>query len=184
MEAIEAEDGSHASHGFKVGIGSIAVAGLYEQLFACDLEHLDASTLIKTWPVKEDLEGILDKVFSKPQMVDSALKESQAKYLSPNKLSRRLDLLREKWPGLKIQLQKQLVPAGELQKMLNMAGCPTQPEQIGLTRQQLKESYFLARVIRKRYTVLDMAAEAGFLAPCVDKLFAIDGFWQHKAGMY
>ena len=57
------------------------------------------------------------------------------------------------------------------------AGCPTTPEEIGLDRARLKASYAQARQIRSRYTIFDLAAEAGCLPACVESLFAPGGFW-------
>ena len=36
-------------------------------------------------------------------------------------------------------------------------------------------------MLRKRYTVLDLANEAGILDECVEELFAPDGFWARDA---
>ena len=58
-----------------------------------------------------------------------------------------------------------------------LAGCPTGPAEIGLDWPRLKASYALARTIRRRYTVLDLAVETGILAECVDELFAAAGYW-------
>lgn len=41
---------------------------------------------------------------------------------------------------------------------------------------RLKRSYYLARQIRRHYTVIDLAAETGMLANCVNDLFASDSF--------
>jgi glycerol-1-phosphate dehydrogenase [NAD(P)+] len=41
----------------------------------------------------------------------------------------------------------------------------------------LRESYWLARTIRSRYTVLDLAYETGVLDACVAELFAPGGAW-------
>jgi glycerol-1-phosphate dehydrogenase [NAD(P)+] len=54
---------------------------------------------------------------------------------------------------------------------------PGDPAEIGLTRPQLKASYALARHIRRRFTVLDLAAEASCFSECVDRVFAPGGFW-------
>jgi glycerol-1-phosphate dehydrogenase [NAD(P)+] len=61
--------------------------------------------------------------------------------------------------------------------MLAAAGCPTGPSELGLDRAAFKASYGRARMIRRRYTVLDLAAETGLLDECVDELFAPGGFW-------
>jgi hypothetical protein len=55
--------------------------------------------------------------------------------------------------------------------------CPTAPSAIGIDMARFKDSYMLARTIRSRYTVLDLASETGVLDACVDELFAPGGFW-------
>jgi glycerol-1-phosphate dehydrogenase [NAD(P)+] len=182
MEAVKDQYGNHASHGFKVGIGSIAASALYERLLAKNLDHLDIEGIRGSWPSIEALERILDQVFPNPKMVENAIKESRAKFSLPDDLAEWMELIREQWPSLKVKLEKQLMKAVELRERLQSAGCATKPEEIGLTRQQLKESYFLARSIRRRYTVLDMAAEAGLLTDCVEELFARRGFWHEDSG--
>ena len=69
------------------------------------------------------------------------------------------------------------MPAGQLREMLEEAGCPTSPEEIGLGWEDFKATYSRARMIRSRYTVLDLAAETGIFDECVEELFAPGGFW-------
>lgn len=46
-----------------------------------------------------------------------------------------------------------------------------------LSLEAFRETYYRARMIRRRYTLLDLATETGVLAHCVDELFASGGFW-------
>jgi glycerol-1-phosphate dehydrogenase [NAD(P)+] len=64
---------------------------------------------------------------------------------------------------------------------LGAAGCPTGPSEVGLRRSALKETYHSGQMIRRRYTVLDLATETGILGECVDELFAPGGFWADTA---
>lgn len=64
-----------------------------------------------------------------------------------------------------------------LRALLQAAGCPTEPAEIGVNVVQLRESYILARTIRSRYTVLDLVNETGILDACVNELFAPGGYW-------
>jgi hypothetical protein len=66
-------------------------------------------------------------------------------------------------------------------EMLQAAGCPTGPVEIGLSWEDFEATYLQARTIRKRYTILDLAFETGILEECVDELFASDGFWGRAA---
>jgi glycerol-1-phosphate dehydrogenase [NAD(P)+] len=61
--------------------------------------------------------------------------------------------------------------------MLSAAGAPTQPQQIGISRQRLRESYQQAYLIRRRFTVLDLAAQANVFEPCLDVIFSPAGPW-------
>ncbi|HEV2655839.1 MAG TPA: sn-glycerol-1-phosphate dehydrogenase, partial [Ktedonobacteraceae bacterium] len=49
MQAL-AHDAAPVSHGFKVGVGSIAIAALYELVLARDLTRLDSDALCRAWP--------------------------------------------------------------------------------------------------------------------------------------
>jgi len=65
--------------------------------------------------------------------------------------------------------------------MLQVAGCPTGPVEIGLRWEDFEATYLRARTIRKRYTVLDLAFETGILEECIGEEFAPDGFWGRAA---
>jgi glycerol-1-phosphate dehydrogenase [NAD(P)+] len=172
-----AYQGEPVSHGSKVGLGSIAVAALYEVLLERDFADLDIPARCAAWPSPQALEQAVRRSHADPQIAASAVAESLAKHPTPEQLAHRLALLRERWPALRERLKAQLVAAGQVRHMLQAAGCPGDPADIGLTRAQVKASYPVARQIRRRYTVLDLAVEAGCLAECVDQVFAPGGFW-------
>jgi len=56
--------------------------------------------------------------------------------------------------------------ADQLRDLLSAAGCPTDPADIGIDMASLRASYWLARTIRNRYTVLDLVYETGVLDAC------------------
>lgn len=164
-------------HGFKVGIGTVASAALYEQLLARDLTRLDVDSLCQRWPSREQIEQEIRASFDIPELVEKAVEESLAKYITSDQLRKRLTLLKKGWLLLHEKLTAQLKPALQVREQLRLAGCPTDPVEIGLELVQLRDSYFLARYIRRRYTVLDLAFETGLLEECVAALFKPGGFW-------
>ena len=176
MEAI-AFGRSEYPHGFKVGIGSLASAALYEQILAHDLTQLDIDTLCANWPSPTQLEQAVRATFKSPQMVEKAVEESLAKHLTPEQLRQRLTMLAVHWPSIREELAAQLKTASQLRQQLLQAGCPIRPEQLDLSLADMRASYFKARLIRRRYTILDLAFETGLLDQCVDNLFQPDGFW-------
>ena len=168
------------SHGFKVGVGSIAIAALFERVLERNIANLDVEAAKREWPSKEEVEERV-RAAHNPPLEENAVKQSFAKYIDADQLGERLEKLKELWPELSGKLREQLMPAGELRDMLKAAGCPTSPEEIGLSIEDFKATYRRAQMIRSRYTVLDVANEAGILDECVDELFAPGGFFAREA---
>jgi glycerol-1-phosphate dehydrogenase [NAD(P)+] len=177
----EGHEGTPLSHGFKVGVGSVAIAALYERILERDLSNLDIEAIRGSWPTQEEVEQAVRAAHTIPDLEEGAVEQTLAKYISADELAQRLELLQERWPGLREKVAEQLMPAEQIREMLKAAGCPTSPVEIGLDWEEFKATYSRAQTIRKRYTVLDLAFEAGILDECVDELFAPGGFWGRAA---
>jgi glycerol-1-phosphate dehydrogenase [NAD(P)+] len=165
------------SHGFKVGVGTISIAALYERILERDLSDLDVDAICNRWPDWEEMEKKVRAAYSTSKLEEAAVNETQAKHLDADGLRERLERLREVWPELRVKVEAQLIPADDLREQLQQAGCPTGPTEIGLSWEDFKATYRRAQMLRKRYTGRDLATETGILAECVDELFAPGGFW-------
>ena len=176
MEGLGHDRRPPLSHGFKVGLGTVAVAALYERLLERDLTALDVKALCRAWPGPEEAEAAVRAAHTTPGLAEAAVAETMAKHADAVTLGRRLELLADRWPVLRDRLATQLLPAERLREMLAAAGCPTSPSEIGLSWPAFRDSYHRARMIRRRYTALDLAAETGTLGELVDELFARGGF--------
>jgi glycerol-1-phosphate dehydrogenase [NAD(P)+] len=162
------------SHGFQVGIGTLAVARLYEQLLATPLERLDVERLAAAWPDEAaDVHRIV-ALFESPRLQRLAGQETRTKKPSSHLRRHHLSKLRGAWPALRTKLEKHLIPSAEIAEMLADAGAPTEPQEIGISPDRLRASYRLAFHIRRRYTVLDLAERAGVLDACVARLYGDD----------
>lgn len=170
-------NGDAPSHGFKVGIGTLAVATLYEHLLQQPIEQLDIDACCAAWPAIEQKEQRIRDLFRSYDFTEKAVEEVRAKYISPDELRAQLERLRASWPELKMALQRQLLPAAELKRMLKTAGAPTEPEEIGISRERLRESFEQAYYIRRRFTVLDLAIRTGHLKSGLEALFGPGGTW-------
>src|SRR6185312_15644125 len=67
------------------------------------------------------------------------------------------------WPQLREELKTMIVPADVMRQALMNAGGPTTARELGLDVDFYREAVIHAREIRKRYSALDLAADAGFL---------------------
>ncbi|MGO1667418.1 iron-containing alcohol dehydrogenase [Flaviflexus sp.] len=168
------------SHGFKVGVGTVASCAMWEVFLSMDVEDFDVekalSKVKSAEQVEADVRAILD-----PRIQDEAVKHSLGKRMEGDALVERIELLKEKWPTIKERCTEQLISAQEAMDMLKAAGAPHHPELIKVDWDRFRETHFKAQMIRPRYTVLDILTDLGILDEVVEKLFSPEGFWgQHQ----
>jgi glycerol-1-phosphate dehydrogenase [NAD(P)+] len=169
--------GREVSHGFKVGLGAVAAAAFYESLLQQDLAAMDVPTLVRARPSPQDMESEVRAAFSLAPMAKSAAEETLAKYGDAHRMQQRLHAVKSRWAEMRETLRAQLMPAAHLANLLTQAGCPTTPEALGLKRTDLRRDYNRARMLRTRYTALDLAYESGVFDRVADALFARGGYW-------
>jgi glycerol-1-phosphate dehydrogenase [NAD(P)+] len=164
--------GEAPSHGFKVGIATLAVTALYEELLRHPIERLDVERCCTAWPSLCAVEASVQGLFAGTEFTQRALEETRAKYVDAAALGRQLQTLKQIWPDLRARLQGQLLPLSDLRERLSRVGAPTDPEAIGLTRERVRASFLRAYHIRRRFTVLDLAIRTGLLEPALDALYS------------
>lgn len=182
MEGLGADRVPPLSHGEKVGIGSIAVAAFYERVLARDVRELDVDAAVARYPSADDLETSVRAAFASypASLRDAAVKQSLDKHADQATLRAHLADLQEAWGDLLPRLRAQLATPQEIAAWLEEAGGPATPEAIGLTRGRLRATYPQARMFRSRWTVLDLAFEAGWFDEIVAELFAPGGYWHAR----
>jgi glycerol-1-phosphate dehydrogenase [NAD(P)+] len=161
--------GQAPSHGFKVGIGTLAVTALYETFLEQPLENWSSHSA--GWPELSFWEKEIRQRFDSEQLISLALAETQAKQPSADILHAQLERLRSIWPDLRHLLRRQLLPLAEVKRLLQLAGAPAEPEEIGISRPRLRDSFWKAYFVRRRFTILDVVVRTGMLEICLDKIF-------------
>ena len=91
----------------------------------------------------------------------SCWREFQAKSLRAEDESLLERRLADCWDAVRASLSEAMVSADRLGTVLRRAGCPTTPEEIGLTPGFYASAVRNARFLRDRYTFLDLAAASG-----------------------
>lgn len=170
-------NGEHVSHGFQVSIGTLAVTAFYEQILKTPMEELNIEAVCKAWPTAEESDKKALEIFKGTDFPEIGLQETKAKYIDKNQLAEQLQLLVEKWPEMKTKLEKQLVPYKEAKARLKMVGAPIEPEEIGISRERLRNTFIRSQFIRRRFTVLDLAVRTNYMGKWLDGLFGKGGIW-------
>ena len=164
-------NGKAPSHGFKVGIATLYVSALYEQFMHHPIEQLDIEDCCAHWLDWEQQEARVREMFSGTDFLQTVLTETQAKYISKEALAQQLGMLKAKCTVIKTRLEKQLLPPAEVKRRLQSVGAPVEPEDIGISRDRLRNSFLRAQHLRRRFTILDIAVRAACLDQWLDQIF-------------
>lgn len=170
-------NGEHISHGFQVAIGTLAITALYELMLNTPMDKLDIEACCEAWPTPQELEEEAKDIFKTTDFPLIGVQETKAKYINKEQLAEQLTLLKDNWDEIKSKLAAQLVPFDEARQRLVLVGAPTKPEDIGLTRDYLKQTYIRSQYIRRRFTILDVAVRTNMLDTWLDTLFGKGGRW-------
>ena len=138
-------------HGEQVAVATLTMAGLQEHVLAAGPPRLQP----------ERIDGAeLQRRFG-PEVGESCWREFSAKRASAESdppLARRLA---DRWSQIRETLRRDMIPAERIRAVLQRAGCPTEPSQIGLSPAFYATAVRNARFLRDRYTFLDLAADSG-----------------------
>ncbi|HEX2885692.1 sn-glycerol-1-phosphate dehydrogenase [Vineibacter terrae] len=182
MEGL-AVDGEPVSHGACVGVGCLSMLAAYEWLLRQDFGAIAPAALAARAPSQAALQAEVAAAFAVPFMADNAERETLAKAGDAAATGRRLQALQQCWPALSARLRQMLPKAREVQQWLQAVGGPAGAADIGVSAQKHAADYRRARLIRRRYTALDLLHDLGWLDDAVRSLFDAGGFWrtEHEA---
>jgi glycerol-1-phosphate dehydrogenase [NAD(P)+] len=161
-----------------VGVATLAITRLYEQLLARGLDAVDVDACVSAWRDADAVEAEIRHTFAGTDFVETAVTETRAKHVSAEELRNQLATLHSRWPEIRERISQQLVPSTEIKRWLELVGAPTEPEQIGISRQRLRTTFHRAYHIRRRFTVLDVAVRTRTLDSLLEGLFGPGGVWQ------
>ena len=174
-------EGKHVSHGFKVGIGTLASTASLEFLLEKDIENLDVEKCVAEWKSWEEQEAEIREVFAgKPGHLARGLKEAHGKYVDKDGLRKQLQALKEAWPTLKEQIRAQIISFKEVHNNLRLVGAPYEPEHIGVSRERFRTTFSYIPYMRSRFTNIDVVYRCGYMSELVEHLFGTGGIWEVK----
>lgn len=181
MENLAYPGGHHVSHGFKVGIGTLASTASLEFLLSKDIENLDVEKCVAAWKSWDEMEKEIREVFAgKPGHLARGLKETKGKYVDKEGLRKQLNALKAAWPELKKAIKAQIIPFDEVYSDLKLVGAPYDPEQICVDRARMKKTFSYIPYMRSRFTNIDVVYRLGLMDELTDKLFGKGGIWEVK----
>lgn len=157
-EMKELMDGrTPALHGTQVGVGMILAMKLYHNLAK---ERPDFEALKKRDFDKEEWTRKIREYYGAAADGILTLEEKTGKN-DITKRSRRLDVMKEKWPLIVKTIEKDLPKTEDMERLLISLDAPVRPQQLNLSQDRVREAVELAKEVRDRYTLLQMLWDLG-----------------------
>jgi glycerol-1-phosphate dehydrogenase [NAD(P)+] len=176
MEEV-AVDGQPVSHGACVGVGCVSMIAAYEWLMLQAPDAIDPARAAAAAPSATALKAEIAASFPLSFMAANAETETLAKASSADRVMRRAGILKARWREISAELHRRLPQAATVQQWLEAVGAPSSARALGIARRKHARDYARARLIRRRFTGLDVLHDLGWLDRAVVELFAPGGFW-------
>ena len=168
------------SHGFQVSVGTLMMCAMFDQMYKSDFKLLDVDAAVAAWKSAEEVRHEAEELFAGEAFAELGVTEVMAKYDDKDEVRRQLNLVKANWPDLKAKLQAQCYTFDQMYRSLSIVGAPVKPEDVGISKAQMKSDVPFVRHIRRRYNMMDLGLRAGLLDKWVDGVFGEGGVWEIK----
>lgn len=170
--------GELQSHGFQVAIGTLTMCAFFDEFLKMDLTKIDVDRCVAAWPTLEQerrraLE--LFKDFVSPRLGYDSI---SVKYSDADAVRLQLTKVRDQWPELRKKYRTQVYPFEKMRRLFKIVGAPSDPSEIGVTREQLKSLVPFTQLMRHRINLLDLAKRGMFYDELVEAVFGPEGAWK------
>jgi glycerol-1-phosphate dehydrogenase [NAD(P)+] len=145
-------------HGEQVGVATLTLSRLQHALLRAERPPEVRPTRLDQAAMRARYGALLG---------DQLIAQYGAKALDEAAAARMNARLAEVWPSMSAQLRAVMLPTARLRQALEAAGAPTTGMELGLRSDFYREAVRHAREIRDRYSILDLAGDAGLLEDCV-----------------
>ena len=171
-------EGKFQSHGFQVAVGTLTMCAFFDELFKMDLSTLDVDACVAAWPSLEQEQQRAVALFKDFPVPMLGYTEITKKYNDPQTVRVQLTRLKENWPAFKAKLQSQCYTFEKMRALFAAAGAPTDPAQIGVSREQWRSMVDFVQLMRWRINLLDLAKRARIYDELVARVFGKGGAWE------
>lgn len=171
-------NGKLQSHGFQVAIGTLTMCAFFDEFCKMDLSGLDVEACVAAWPTLEQEQQRAHDLFADFVDPELGFNVINQKYQGPDEVREELARIKDQWPELRDEYRAQVYSFEKMQKLFRIVGAPTDPADIGVTREQLKAMVPVTQLMRWRINLLDLAKRARIYDTLVERVFGDGGAWE------
>ncbi len=159
-EVVNEQRGTQgAMHGEQVATGTVLMLMLAEELRTLGTPDFEAARAFARGFDAAAWEAEIRRAYGSAAGEILALEEQARKNAAPERL-RRIDSMEAHWGEILAQLAA-LPAAEELASLLREIGCPCTPQEIGIDRDVLRDTFLYCKEVRARYTLLQLVSDLG-----------------------
>ena len=144
-------------HGEQVGLATLTMATLQNDILTQDAPPLLSETVIDTAAMKKRHgahSASCEDAMAKKSLTGKRLEA----------LNQRLEM---RWPDIRQAFETRSLPLESLRAAFDAVDMPVDPQDLGIAPSFYADAVLYARELRDRFTTLDLAADAGILDPFV-----------------
>ena len=171
-------NGRPVSHGFQVAVGELTLCAFFDALLEMDLTKIDVDKCVEAWPTLEEEQERAKKIFADFPVPTLGYEEITRKWQPKEEIRKQLEKVKATWPEFSKKLRQQAMPFAQMQDLFRRAGAPTCPEDIGLSRADIRRMTDFVQLMRWRINVLDLAKRACIFDELMDKVFGKGGVYE------
>lgn len=153
-------------HGIKVGVGMLAVIKMYEMLRE---EQPDFIAAKKRQPDYEAWKKKVCDCYEEAAPGILELEEQCGKNRVENR-NKRLNIMAEKWTNIQKLIETEIPSGKKMEELMAGIGEPTKPQQIGISKELVRDAVILAKEVRNRFTILQVLWDLGLLEKYAEKI--------------
>lgn len=169
--------GDLQSHGFQVAIGTLTMCAFFDEFLKLDMDKIDIDECVNAWPSLEEEQARARDIYRNFVDPELGCREITKKYADKQIVREQLIKVRDNWSSLKEQYRSQVYTFEKMQNLFKIVGAPTDPSDIGVSREMLKSIVPFAQIMRYRINLLDLAKRARVYDQLVEMVFGKGGAW-------
>jgi len=154
-------------HGTQVGVGTVLILKLVEQLLKIDVDFDVARTAASAYD-QTAWEGVIREAYG-PAAEGVIAMEATAQKNEPSARLKRIDVMEARWEEIRALLSE-LPSSKQIENILRSLESPCTPNEIGVDAELLKKTFLYCKEVRARYTILQMIWDLGLLDTLSDQV--------------
>ena len=167
-------NGAPVSHGFKVAIGTIASTIFQRALFSKSAGEMASAAAVSGDDVLERRLAAAASLLGGSPVLQPTVEAVRAKTPVGGALAARRAAYLAAWDSLREKALARLPEPSALAARMAEAGCPSALAEINLDRESLLRGFRIAKLIRRRFTTLDLADEFGVFEELAERAASWD----------